>query len=87
MEQVYAPHVSGLGTMEATRQFLVSKGMTPHFAGLLASKYIKGLEEKSVSSLIDLFSSKTSGFETLQALAEAPMKAVAVNYLPIGQLS
>jgi len=89
MEQVYSPYLSGIGSMEGTRNFLVSKGMTPHFAGLLASKYIKGLEEKghTVVSVLDLFNNSGAGFEAVQALNEVPMSAVAINYQTLSELT
>ena len=41
MEQVYAPAVSGLGSMEKVREHLISKGMSANFADYLAARYIK----------------------------------------------
>jgi len=74
--------------MEDTRKFLISKGMTPHFAGILAARYIRGLEDKSthkVVSLVDLFSNHKKG--AMQALSQTQMSGVAVNYTTLDKLS
>lgn len=46
MEQVYNPIVSGIGSMQETREFLVSRGMSTAQADHLARQYIQRLEGK-----------------------------------------
>ena len=70
MEQVYAPHVSGHGSMEEARKSLITNGMSPHFAGILAARYIKGLEENAkVISVMDLFNNAEGDRGTLKTLS------------------
>jgi len=47
LESVYDPAISGIGSMEETRSFLVKEGMTLQFADILAARYLKKVEENS----------------------------------------
>lgn len=44
MEDVYAPQVSGISSLEKTRSYLLKNGMSGQFADILAAKYIKKIE-------------------------------------------
>jgi hypothetical protein len=84
MHTLYDPKVSGFGSMESVRNFLIKNGMTPHFADILGARYVKHMEENSlVVSIIDLFNSERVGSEAISAMTEASFKDVMLNYKTI----
>jgi hypothetical protein len=69
--------------MQATRTFLIQKGMTSELADTLAKRYLNLLEESQIFSILDLFSSSTShsGGLALSALQLSNLSTdVTLNY-------
>jgi hypothetical protein len=82
IEQLYNPHYSGIASMQATRTYLIKRGMTKDLADILAKRYINRLETSggSIHSVMDFFSSTTSNASALNELLKSDLGNVALNY-------
>lgn len=57
LEQVYNPTVTGIKTLAATRDYLLSNGMSDHWADKLMYQYLKKIEKESyICTVLDCFS-------------------------------
>lgn len=69
--------------MQEARSHLLKNGMSQQFTDLLAARYIQRLEDKEaahISKIMDFFDTKRVGFEAMQALGDAKMEDVCMNY-------
>lgn len=72
--------------MQKVREHLLSRGMTPNFADLLAAKYIKKIEETSeIFKLMDFFSTNSNGFKAMRSLCEVDLNSIYLNYQTLKQ--
>ena len=75
---VYDEHTSGIATVQATKDYLTSKGFPNHLADKLFDLYLERLAKTShVCSLMDLFTDAKSK-SALDATIE--MKEIYLNY-------
>jgi hypothetical protein len=85
IEQVYNPMLSGTPSMSATHKHLISQGMPVHLADSLAVKYLNGLNDKTVCTIMDFFSGSNSGFDALKKVSS--LEQVSLNMVPISRVS
>jgi hypothetical protein len=90
MEQVYNPVYSGKGSMLDTRRHLLKNGMTPQFADLLSTRYIKSIEDKNkyhIAQIMDLFDCEKDSFKALKAVIDTDLQNTLLNYETLGTYS
>ena len=71
IEDVFNPSISGIGNMQATRSYLIQRGMTEQLVDKLARRYIQKVEASAnvkIFSLMDLFDSKSDALSALISL-------------------
>jgi hypothetical protein len=77
--------LSGIPSMSATHKHLISQGMPVHLADSLAVKYLNGLNDKTVCTIMDFFSGSNSGFDALKKVSS--LEQVSLNMVPISRVS
>lgn len=81
MEDVYAPQVTGISSLEKTRSYLLKNGMSGQFADILAAKYIKKIEQNStILPIMELFNNNT---KVVNLLEDCSFEKIPLNYQTI----
>lgn len=83
IEDVFNPSVSGIGSMQATRTYLIQRGMSEELVDKLARRYIQKVESSAnvkIFSLMDLFDSKNEALTALLALPTMSHSGLHLSY-------
>lgn len=80
IEQVYNPLLTGLGSLHATHEYLMSQGMSPDTSNMLCRKYLNQLAqtENHQCTLMDLFCDQTS--KNALHRPGTDLRSVALNF-------